>query len=189
MLANFSFDLSRVHLHIGGGFRQSGAVWVANCKSNFRDVTTEPWPLRGDVSFLNQYPAEIKILPFSVPDIELDFYQTGLAKRIAQGIEDGYPTPVDALGIQYLDAKTSKTDYGLLGIVCGIERSNYDVADKMLQRHLGRSDLICNVGCTFHGFNEAHYSLPDIPTRDEFMTGSHYFATASKGSITFYPSK
>jgi hypothetical protein len=149
MLANFSFDLSSVHLHIGGGggLKKSGAIWVANCKTNFRDVTTDFWPLRGDVSFLNQYPAEITILPFSLPDVELDFYQAGLAKQIAKGIEEGYPAPVDALGIRYLDAKASSTDSGFLGIVRGIERSNYEIADKVLQRHLGRSDLMCNIGC------------------------------------------
>ena len=89
-----------------------------------------------------------------------------------------------ALGIRYF-SETDATPF--LGVTCGIEPNSYEIADKMLQRHLGRSDLMCHIGCRFHGFSEVdYYPIPDIPTKDEFMAGGYYFCTDNDIPITFY---
>jgi len=109
MLAGFSFDLSRVRLCIGGGgLRKKDAVWVADCKTNFEDVTTDSWPLRGDVSFLNRYPAEITILPFSLADVERHFYDAGRALRVAKRFKAGSVGDFYEAGIAERIAKRSR---------------------------------------------------------------------------------
>jgi hypothetical protein len=59
MIAGFTFTLARASYQIGDG--EHG--WLAHCSGDFVDTSPNDYPLRGDVTFLNEIPVEISIKP------------------------------------------------------------------------------------------------------------------------------
>jgi len=63
----------------------------------------------------------------------------------------------------------------LLAVYIGLRLPKYEHFSAFLMRHFARPDLIGRIRTNFHGFSEPYSSMPELPTKDEFLIGKPYF--------------
>lgn len=177
MIAVFTFNLADLKYQI----RRQGVELIAPCQSDFIDSSKDSWPIRGDVTFLNSYPAELSLKLYNEPLDDL-FMRRGIDDQVKEWRAQDYPGDQDAYILSYWP---KSNEYGeLLCITAALRADKFDRAQAFLHAHIGRRDLSGRLICTFHGFREEHYEDPTLPTEKEFMEGRHYFAMADH-SLTF----
>jgi hypothetical protein len=117
-------------------------------QSEFIDSSRDSYPLRGDVTFLNSFPAELSLKPYNEPLNSL-FLQQGIDEQVKEWHAQNYPCDEDAYVLsswqksKVTNSRESKPSY--TPISAG-------------RTFLGR--LIC----IFHGFREEHFDNPTLPT-------------------------
>jgi hypothetical protein len=62
-----------------------------------------------------------------------------------------------------------------IGIAVALGDSKFSDFQRFMERHIGRADLWARLSCQFHGFSEPHHQMPDLPTKEDFINGRHYF--------------
>jgi hypothetical protein len=75
-------------------------------------------------------------------------------------------------------------DSELLGITVALQAQKFVRVQQFMETHVGRRDLWGRMICQFHGFNEPHAEIPQLPSKQEFLAGRHYFLVGDH-SIAF----
>jgi hypothetical protein len=170
MLAAFRFRFS----DLSCSYDDEGIVWGGRCVADFENTNPDSYPLRGDVDFLNEYRAEIRI--YKLVDGQLDqiFMDNGLDERVAARLREGYPMKGDAYHLRHIP--------GTLGISIALKPEKHAHLHSFLSTHFGRPDLEGYLSALFYGFNEPPFAeYPDLPTAEEFRAGRSYFAISDVG--------
>jgi len=178
MIAVFTFSVAELIY----GIKDSGKDWVGPCTSEFVDTSPDSYPLRGDVRFLNSFPSEIGVKCRQDGSLNRALMTAGIDEKISEWRADGYPCASDAYVMRFWPQSSDSKE--LLGISVVLAEQKYSYFQEFMERHIGRADLSGRMICQFHGFNEPHQAMPDLPTKDEFLSGRHYFAVGDH-SICF----
>lgn len=177
MIAIFTFNLAELKYQI----RKQTTEWTVPCRPEFLDSSKDSWPIRGDVTFLNSYPAELSLKLFNEPLDNL-FMRQGIDSQVKERRDQNYPCDEDAYTLNYWPKSTEYEE--LLGVTAAFRADKFEKMQTFLHAHIGRADLSGRLISTFHGFREEHYDNPTLPTEKEFMEGRHYFVMADH-SLTF----
>jgi hypothetical protein len=178
MLAIFNFSLANLIY----GIRAEGQDWVGPCTTEFMDTSRDSWPIRSDVGFMNDFPAEVSFKLLKDGAVDRTLMATGLDEQIASWRAEGYPCTSDAYIMRYWPAKKDMAE--LLGITVALQEQKFSRFQNFMELHLGRGDLWGRLICQFHGFSEPDSEMPNLPTKSEFLNNRHYFVTGDH-SIVF----
>jgi hypothetical protein len=178
MLAAFRFRFSDLACSYDDVFDE-GIKWYGTCVAHFEDTSSpEDWPIRGDVSFLNKYRAELSISKLVDGQLNDIFMDNGLDERVAAGRREGYPMKNDAYHIRYFRSRDDMPES--LGIQIALKSEKHAHLHSFLSTHFGRFDLEGYLSADFYGFNEPpHAEHPNLPTEEEFRAGRSYFAVSA----------
>ena len=147
--------------------------WWGSCKARFVDYETG-YPLRGDVTFLDGLPPELRILPRIEGKLNDTAMQGGMDERVTALRAQGYDQP-DLLLLRYFPA--SEKHESFLGISVILGTHGLAFFKDAFHRLFPSSDVEFLLQCDFHGFREPHFDHENLPTKDQFMKGSPYFVT------------
>ena len=179
MIAVFTFQFSEL---VCTFYQRPYVEWHGRCKAEFEDTNPNDYPLRGDVTFLNRFQAELSVHLIKEGGLNDAFMVAGLDEQIAAWRREGYPAANDAMVMRYWPKRTVFPEF--LGIQIGLRSPKYEHFSGFLTRHFARPDLIGRIITNFHGFSEPHSLMPDLPTEDEFLKGKPYFVMGDH-SVTF----
>ena len=178
MFSDFTFRLSDIRYQI----REGGAYWVVPCKPQFTDSNQDSFPLRGDVTFLNGTSCELTIKEYQDGALDTLFITNGIDTQIEEWRAANYPCLDDAYIMRYFPQTADMEQF--IGIMAALRSPKYQSVHTFLHQHIGRPDLIGRLVCPFHGYREQYFENPTIPSRNEFLSGRHYFTTGEQ-SLTF----
>jgi hypothetical protein len=170
MLAIFNFSLANLIY----GIRDEGLDWVGQCAPEFVDSSRDSWPLRGDVTFMNSFSAELHIKPLKDAALDRTLMATGLDDQVARWRAGGYPCTSDAYIMRYWPKQQDAPE--LLGITVALQEQKFLLFQNFLQANFGRSDIRGRLICDFHGFSEPDAEMPNLPSKTDFLNGAYYFA-------------
>jgi hypothetical protein len=172
MIAVFDFSLAGVIYGLKGGEQD----WRGPCTTEFVDTS----PDRGDVTFLNRFPAELVVRRLTDGALNQTMLVVGLDEQVAAWRAEGYPCASDAYVLKHWK---NNDGAAFLGIMVALEERNFAHYQRFMETHIGRPDLWGRIICAFQGFSENDYELPDTPTKDQFLDGHHYFGVGDHNIV------
>jgi len=171
MLAFFTLPLNQLRYQVA----DDGTWWIGQCKGEFKDLTRDYFPLRGDVTFLNAFSVELNIHLHVDGKLNHIFMCAGLDERVHAYRKEGYPCDNDFFLLRYYP----EADAPLLGAQVALSRPKFRRVQQFLISNFGRADVNLQLTCPFHGFKEPYYDTA-LPTHTEFMERQPYFVTGEQ---------
>jgi hypothetical protein len=179
MIAFFNFSLSNFVYNID----DKGQNWYGPCTCEFVDASPDDFPLRGDVTFLNQHPAQLTIRLRKNGALNLTHMVAGFDEQVEAWRAKGYPCNSDAYVMRYWPNREDVAAF--LGISVALEEPKFSYFQQFMERHIGRDDMSGQLRCDFYGFHEPYFEMPNLPTEEDFLKGSPYFVTG-ENTIAFF---
>ncbi len=180
MTAHLATNLSNLSFAVTPNDR---VTWWGKCSADF-DQTGDGYPVRGDVSFLNSFPAEISIQPRNDGDLNRTLMATGIDEQVRTWRAQGHNQP-DVLLLRY-DKKRGPIGQPL-GVLLALDRTKLIHFEGIARQHFGSSKINVIMTCSFHGFRESSLDNPELPSKDEFLEGRRPYFSTTDLSFSFHP--